>query len=659
MKYRFLFLAIVAIAYISNAQDLDYGDVSKLDFEIPSVEGDQDAHVIYRSVEVRFEYVPGEGFSQLRNVQERIKINSEKGLEYATHQVRLYNKNNRTKEKMTGLKGATYTMVDGKVKKTKLRRSGTFEEDLDDVWKQESFTMPNVNIGSIVEYEYTIRSPFPSIDDIDLQYTIPIANLHVKVEMLEYYVYNVMFNPRANYLPSFDKTSGNQTFFVGNGAQTGAASNRTARNEILSLDTNNVPALTPEPMSGSLENYRAKMIIELSGSRFPQEPYENFASSWEDVSKKILDHPNFGDQLKNTRFFRDELEALLYGVTSDQEKMMVIYEMVKSKIKWDGYYGKFARKGIKEAYKEGAGNVADINLFLIAAFKEAGLTSYPVLLSSKSHGIPLFPTQDGFNYVIASVQSEKGLILLDATEPNAAPNLLPVRALNWQGRVIKEGGQSSWVSLMSENPTKELIMMNLSLDDDLVAKGAVQRRQTDYRAYHTRNETSGQKDKLKKMLVDDAQNLNISDLKVDGYETKSSPITFKYNLTYKDAAEKIGDKIYLTPLLFEANDENPFKKKERNLPVDLRYPFLTKTIVNIDIPEGYEVESLPESKKLVFGDNIGSYSYYTSLTPGAVNIRAEFEMTQSLVMPDLYPSWREFFISIVDLDAEKIVLKKI
>lgn len=55
---------------------------------------------------------------------------------------------------------------------------------------------------------------------------------------------------------------------------------------------------------------------------------------------------------------------------------------------------------MRKAYKDKTGNIADINLMLTAMLRSAGLTANPVLVSTRSNGIALFPNRNAFNYVI-------------------------------------------------------------------------------------------------------------------------------------------------------------------------------------------------------------------------------------------------------------------
>ena len=109
--------------------------------------------------------------------------------------------------------------------------------------------------------------------------------------------------------------------------------------------------------------------------------------------------------------------------------MALIFDFVKSKVKWNEYYGKYTSDGVKKAYKEQVGNVAEINLMLTSMLRYAGLNANPVLVSTRDNGIPLFPTREGYNYVISCVELPTGKVLLDATNKYGSPNILPYTEL--------------------------------------------------------------------------------------------------------------------------------------------------------------------------------------------------------------------------------------
>jgi hypothetical protein len=59
-----------------------------------------------------------------------------------------------------------------------------------------------------------------------------------------------------------------------------------------------------------------------------------------------------------------------------------------------------------KAYKDKTGNVAEINLMLTAMLRYAGLNANPVLVSTRSNGIAMFPNRTAFNYVMQPLKTE-------------------------------------------------------------------------------------------------------------------------------------------------------------------------------------------------------------------------------------------------------------
>lgn len=673
MIKRILFLIILTVSITSYGQDYRFGKVDEIDFERITPEGEEEppAEVLFRKESISFRIFQGNGLTQKRSIQERIKINTEEGLEYATKKIRLYNENVSRRERVKFLKGYTYSLNDGKVKDVKLRSSGEFEEEINEYWKMSSFTMPDVKVGSIIEFEYDIDSPFTAIDDVVLQYDIPIRKLDLRVEMIEYFTYNVHFNPRAAYVPDLSRSVERDKVRTSTSERSGGNISQPVKttfssqqyelnNQVLTIDTTDIPALKEEPMSGGMTKYRAKIVFELAAISFPREPVKYLSVDWQSVVKSIYDHEMFGDQLEEKPFYLDELTESLDGVIAPIDKVEKVLEFVKDKIKWNGYYGITSQNGLKDAYNDGSGNVADVNLLLTSMLKSQNIEAYPILISTRDNGIPLFPTRDGFNYVATVVKIKDELILLDATDANLPVGNLPLRAMNWQGRAIKQDGSSFEVDLTPKEHSKEMVMSNVVLNEDLSITGKANKRLTDQMAYSYRNDYSTRSEvDIIKYLQDDTPGFEISNLQLKNVKKVKQPVGFSYDVKLSNAAEKIGDKIYLTPLLNEINKENPFKMEDRKLPVVIGYPVMTKAIVNLEIPEGYEVVSLPESIQYNYNEGKGSYRFVTSQIGNKITVAADFKMNDAEVLPVDYPKWKEFFTAIVAKDAEKIVLKKI
>ena len=344
------------------------------------------ASVLYRNQSTRFNYIQGIGFKVLTDVHERIKIYDKEGFDYATISQLLY-KSGGDKESISGLKAYTYNLENGKVVKSKMEKSAVFSTALNKYRDEEKFTLPNVKEGSVVEYQYLITSPFYySIDEVDLQYDIPIKKQEVSIATPEYFV----FNKRSKGYHYIPMESTKKSVSV-------SGSNYT--NDISTFKASNIPALKDdEPYTGNINNYRAGLIFEITAIVIPGQTHKYFSTTWKDVTKTIYKSSNFGNELKKINYFKDDLATILSEAKSPSQKIGAIFNFVKSKVKWNSYYGIGTNKGVKKAYKEGTGNVAEINLMLTSMLRAAGLEANPVLVSTRSKGFPFFPTIDGFNY---------------------------------------------------------------------------------------------------------------------------------------------------------------------------------------------------------------------------------------------------------------------
>lgn len=650
MKHILLVFLLVLGITTSKSQNYDYGKVSKAELEEQYHPSDSSlsAAVLYKKEYIHFKFLQSEGFVQEREVHERIKIYNKEGLDRATKKIYLYYATAGRKESVSGLKAQTYNLVDGKIVKDKLTKDGKFKEDLSDYTKVSSFTMPNVKEGSVIEYKYRVSSPFSTIDDVIFQYNIPINKLDVKIITPEYYVYKQQFNLKADFLPKTEKSSRNiQVPFE-------------YREDIISASETNIPALKEEAYAGNINNYRSKLGFELTATLNRYKVIErSFSNSWEDVTRTIYKNGSFGEQITKSNFFKDDVAAILEGQTDAFAKAFIIQEFVKSKVKWNGRYGVYAQKGIRNAYKENEGNVADINLLIVAMLRSQGVDANPVLVSTRDNGIPLFPTRQGFNYVICSVQNNGKYLLIDGTEKYSANNILPYRILNWQGRLIESNEASNWINLSPSQKSTETTMVNVAVEDDFTLSGKVRKSYDAYLAmsYREKHNDLSMEAKIKSH-EDDKDGIEISNYNYENKDDIAKPVKITYDFELEDGIDEVGDKLYLNPLLFFAEDENPFKLEERQYPIDFVIPMQDKYMVNIKIPDGYKVEALPKNEAFTFNDGQVTFKYIVNSNGNFLRLNFNFDITMPFINASDYKIFKEFFDKYIEKQAEQVVLTK-
>lgn len=666
-------LALITISLIAiniHGQEIKFGKVSKEELSEKSYSGDESANAayLYKYRRTYFEYNQQEGFNLVTDIHERIKIYNKEGFDYATKKINLY-KDGSAKEKMAGLKAITFTLVGGKAVETKLKKDGEFEIELSKFYDQKSFTMPNIKEGSVVDYKYKIISPFISnVDEFVFQHAIPVKKIEAAMEAPEYFNFRV--NTRG-FLPTNPKTE------RGNGKITLTSKSRTGRSfgqmttsfgsqditffkEITKYNLIDIPALKEEPHVSNINNYRSAVKYELSFTKFPDSPSKHYSSTWEDVVKKIYQSSSFGVELNKKGYYNDDIDNLISSISDPLKRTALIFEYVKTKVKWNGYYGKYAHEGVKKAYKERTGNVAEINLMLTSMLRYAGLKANPVLVSTRKNGIPIFPTREGYNYVISGVQLAEGMILLDATDPYSGPNMLPVRTLNWKGRLILENGNSKSIDLTPKTMAQDVVILEVTPNIDGSISGNYREQYKNHNAMLFRKSYNKETEDV---FLEQEEKEN-ADIEISNYELKNNddfnkPIVQSYEFFKEDAMEVINGKIYFSPLYHLATSESPFKLEKREFPVDFGFPWEDKYIVTTKIPEGYQVESLPESKIISLPDDLGMFKYTIKNNGSSVNLSSSLTFNSSIISPEYYDTLKEFYRQLVEKETEKVVLSKI
>jgi hypothetical protein len=103
---------------------------------------------------------------------------------------------------------------------------------------------------------------------------------------------------------------------------------------------------------------------------------------------------------------------------------------------------------------------------------------------------------------------------------------------------------------------------------------------------------------------------------------------------------------------------NPFKSEMRKYPVALPYPIDDIYTLNMEIPDGYMVDELPKSAKVLYNEGEGSFEYIIQKDQYSVQFRSHVRLKEVFFRPGDYNSLRDFFAFIAQKHNEQIVFKK-
>ena len=670
MRKSLLFFALVSALQLS-ANEVKFGKVSKAEVEATEhpVEKDAEAAILYKKERVYFDYNPETGWSQMREAHYRIKIYKKEGLERGTFQVPLY-VSGTDGERISGVKGYTFNLANGSVEKVKLKKDGVFQEEVNKYRNKVSITMPEVKEGSVLDIVFDIRSTlYWHMDDFQFQYGVPVNEVDVTIEIPQNFIfkrYGRGFYPidiaqsRKNRKIAvlYRQSSDPGRLVQSSGARTQSGELDFYEN-VYKVKSTAIPSLKEVDYTDNIDNYRSSVKFELASTQFPNRPYKNYSLSWEDVAESIYKYDSFGGELAKVNYFKGDLDPLLAEASDDMQKVALVYGYVQNKMTWNNF-NSIGSNGLKKAYKEGVGNVADINLMLTAMLRHAGLKADPVLVSTKSHGIPLFPTQDGFNYVITAVQTDKGMILCDATEKKAIPGVLAPRVMNWNGRLVRKDGSSTSIKLTPNGNSKLISFAQVKIGEEGQIEGKLRNQFPYQRAFQFRKGFDENKeDDYIEQLENRYGEMEILDFELKNLKQMGKPVSEIYSFEKENQTEIIGNKIYFRPMLFMAMDENPFKLDSRDYPVDFSYPKTGKVTINFEIPEGYQVETMPETVSFALPEGLGAFKYNLKAMGNKLQFSCSTEINTSIVPPNYYQALKEFYSRIIKKEAEKVVLTRI
>jgi hypothetical protein len=596
----------------------------------------------------------------------RAKIFKKSAYDWATQSVVLYHTADAS-EKLVFLKGMVYNLEDGKITESELDKSMIHQENIDNKHTEHKFTLPNVREGSLIEYSYKIRSPYLSVNDWRFQYTIPALWSEYRVSYPEYFDYKKLQKGYLAFDVNEETTKPVRMTIMESERRDFHVANSTSTYEINYTDKcyrwvkNGAPAFREEPFMNALVNYISAMEFELAAYKPPQGMVKNFTQSWEKINEELLQDEDFGLQIKRGGFMKEYVAQITSISTDSVEQLKASYNLISSMMKWDERTRLYATQNLRNAWDKKSGSSADINLMLVALLREIGIDSDPVILSTRSNGM-VHPAQimlGQFNYVIASAKIGEKTYLMDATEKACPNNMLPARCINGQGRIISEA-RPGWIDLNSTTRYIYTNVVNVKIDEEGTINGTMQRMYGNYAALDKRIEVRNKKDNDE--YIRDLENANRG-LSVVNYELINidsiyKSLTEKLEVEISDFSMKAGNIISFTPLLYDQWTTNPFRLEDRKFPVDYVYPRQYKTILTLNIPEGYELDERPADLSMAMPDGKTKFIYKLVANGRELQISCVVDIGKSLYTGEEYTILKEFYNKLISKHAEKIVLKK-
>lgn len=656
-KRLFFVLTLFAVCSLAFGQK-KFSKITAADFATPSEAADSsvDAVYIYDIGETRVTATTGLNIET--QVKVRMQIVTEKGKEYANKAVVFYYNPKGAQadnDKISSISAASYNLVDGKVVKTAMSSKYEFKEQIDDHRMRLKFSIPEVKVGSIIEYKYTIISPrYSDIPTWYFQHSEPVRYSFYSATFPEWFQYHV---EERGYSPLKGKLE-NTNIMVGSSL---------LKADRYIFEGENLRAFKNEKFIYCQDDYAQRVDFELKGVTIPGQIYKDYARKWDDVREYLKEEFDMGSYLKIKNPYAEEMKSLDLEGKSVAVKASRIFGLLKSKLKWDKEYKLYCKNPLR-ILKDGKGSNIELNYIYMAMLRDAGISSTPMLIRRRSMGrLPLtYASIDKLNtFVVAFVDENDALLFADCSADYGDVNILPAdlmaEGILYDPNVTKtpnngatRGGTIYDLSEIGGNATNTRINCLVTPDGQL----AGQRINTHigYNALSYKNAYHEMEDSLA-IIEKTEKNL---DCKLSSFRTKNAEgvgRAVEERIRFSKEAVVDGDRIYFNPIVFADEKTNYFVQSDRVLPVE--FPAAQSTTITsvVTIPEGYVVEEMPKPETVTLPGYLGVVISFEMQDNNLVT-KYQSVVGNTFIPATEYANLQEFWNKVLKINSMMVCLKK-
>ncbi len=517
----------------------------------------------------------------------------------------------------------------------------------------KTFTLPDVQIGSIIEYYYTLDLSEHYVFDSHWILSDELFTKHAKFSLKPY---------TSDY-------SNISVRWSWQGLPPGAAQPKEGPDRIVRLEVSNIPAFHTEDYMPPENELKARVDFTYSDSAFEKDP----AQFWKKTGKKLNDKL---ESFVNRRQAMADAVAQIVSPGDPQEvKLQKIYARVQQMRNTSYEVRKTEQEkkrekekeasNVEELWKRGYGSGTDLTWLFLGLARAAGFEAYGVMVSDRSRYFfsPSLMDDKKLNTNVVLVKLGNKEVYCD---PGAA--FTPYGMLEWQEtgvrglRLDKDGG--AWIETpipdSSASRVDRKAEMTLSDIGDLEGKLTI--TFTGLEAMRRRLEERNEDETARKKFLEDqakeyipaASEVELKD-KPD-WGGSSTPLVAEYTLKIPGWGASAGRRVLLPVGLFSATEKHVFDHAERVHPIYFEFSSEKTDDVNIQLPAGWQVGSLPDEQNTE--NNVLAYQMKAENNKRSVHLARRLRVAIIIVDVNAYPTLRSFFQFVRKGDEQQIVLQR-
>ena len=589
-------------------------------------------------------------------VHARVKILTEEGRKYADVVLPVF----RTRMQLVNISGRT-VHADGKV----IPFEGKpFEKT---VFKgphlkvtSKAFTLPDVQVGSIIEYRYayvyednTVIPPRWTVQDELWQ-----KSVHYKF---------IPFYSASRFIVVDHEQSSrgvSWTAFLPKGMDVKEVRSPDNK-DYFELLANSVPAFVTEPYMPDSDQFKFYVRFYYAVAANSNEYWKNEGKFWNKDVEHFLDRRNGIQETAN---------QLVTATDSPEQKAKKLYAFVIG-LDNDDYLpprseqeirvlGLKETKGVEDVLAQKRGDDSEITRLFVALAKAAGIPAYVMTITSRENSYfdPAYMDMYQLDAEVAILQIDGKEVFLD---PGA--KFCKYGVLDWRHTGTKGLRQSPNGVVIADTPApsyKDSMIQrigHLTLKPNGNLEGAIRvfyvgMEATRHRQMAARTDEEGRKkdveDEVKTWFPADSE---VSLMKQPNWNDVEAPLAIDLKISAPMLVS--AGKRYLMPSqIFHVNDKPRFPHAERVNGIYLYYPGREVDQITVGLPPGFAIENLPE-KQTAKTD----YAMYTnavsSIGTDALRIDRDVAIAGYVFPKEQYSVIKDFYDKVKSFDDQQVILR--
>lgn len=593
-----------------------------------------DAMVLFRQVDV-------DAKNASVNNYLRVKVFTQEGVKQQADIEVPYDK---AQESIQGVRGRTIqpdgsiTEFDGKTfDKEIVKGSGV-------KYLAKTFTMPNVQPGSIIEYKY--REQYDDKYYWSIGWTVQY-NLYTRL---------ARFSIKPDDL--------NDQFQLKSRSYNLAASNAAIQKNgnLYTLEIRDLPGIEDEPLMPPASALRASVEFYYEDQGVPAN--ETIDQYWKRIGKQWSDQvDHFVDKKKE---LAAELSQDVASSDPAETKLRKLYARVLKIRNLDMEDDKTRKEekqeqikpnnNVEDVLKHGYAHGVEINFLLIGLARAAGFEAADVRVASRNNKF-FYPQRQA----ASDLTSELVWVRADSKEYflDAAARYFPFGVLLWDEsaangvRVSKDGSQM----LMTPAPVAANATIvrhaDLTIEPSMEISGKLQIDFTGLEGAYLRLENRDDDAAGRKKVLEDQikgwlpVGSTFEASRVDNWDDVEQPVHVEGTLTVPSFVKGALQQTLMPLEIFQTTEVGSFQSQKRVNEVDFPYPYERVDDLMIHAPSGFQTQALPDAQKVSPGPI--SYEIAATQQPDGIEVKRHLVISGIRYPKESYFGLRNFF-SIVRTD---------